>query len=184
MPRGMTFTRGMRRLPDFLKISRRDSVVGAFIFLFGVLGLTPAQAGLGEGEDSVQKDGSVLYTQKQSFAVSRASGQRDPSVETVQVTHLEVQGVQVREYSASGIIFAVTWSGVMQPDLQLLLGRFNDDMQRALIQTPRLPHQRRAFAQLKGDRLWVEKWGHLGSMRGRAYVPDLMPDGIRPEALE
>jgi hypothetical protein len=167
----------------------RERVLIAVLFGMGAgVGVETTQAGLGEEEGSAQKDGSVLYTQSRSF--SRRSFQFGSGVseglgsEPIKVIHLEVQGVQVREYSSLGVIFAVAWSGSAQPDLQLLLGKFNEDLRRALVGTPRVAHHRQAHALLKGDRVLVEKWGHLGAMQGRAYVPDLMPEGFRPEDLE
>jgi len=85
-------------------------------------------------------------------------------------------GLIVREYvNQDGLVFAVTWRGPVQPDLQRMLqARFAQYNQaRAALTQPGL---RRALRIASPD-LVVETGGHLRAYSGRAYFPKLVPAG-------
>jgi len=127
-----------------------------------------AQAVLGESVDSIQSDKNVLSTIERAKTVHSGF--------TVQ--EIESGSTKVREYiSPSGIVFGVAWNGLIHPDLTQLLGVYAGEYEEALQQTPRQPGRRRL--QVKTNRVVVEKWGHMRNLQGRAYVPALIPQGVR-----
>lgn len=91
-------------------------------------------------------------------------------------------GTTVREYAVpGGRVFAVSWRGPMPPDLSQLLGSYYTDYQTALAaQQP--GHTRRL--QLDSGRMVYQTAGHMRDLRGTAYVPTLMPQGLSPGELQ
>jgi uncharacterized protein DUF2844 len=91
------------------------------------------------------------------------------------------RGIRVREYaSPNGIVFGVTWNGPWMPDLRQLLGPyFNQYMVAAQgKKAARGP----VSIQLPG--LVVERGGHARSFFGRAYVPQIIPQGVTADAIQ
>ena len=126
-----------------------------------------ALATLGESADSVASD-------RKSFSAVRHATQPHNGY-TVQ--DFNTDGNVVREYiSPSGVVFAIAWDGVSHPDLTVLLGTYLEEFQQALSNTSRQKGKR--HMQVKANRVIVEKWGHMRSMRGRAYIPALIPSGV------
>jgi len=88
-------------------------------------------------------------------------------------------GTTVREYvSPAGKVFAVSWQGPWLPNLQQLLGPYFADYTSVQNQRhsrgPLLIHQ---------SNLAVQSSGHMRSFVGRAYVPDMLPQGVRVEDI-
>ncbi|MEP6883307.1 MAG: DUF2844 domain-containing protein [Gammaproteobacteria bacterium] len=86
-------------------------------------------------------------------------------------------GMRLREFlNREGLVFAVTWSGPVVPDLQRLLGGHFTTYSEALaaLQQPGLHRSLR----IASDGLIVELGGHLRAYTGRAYLPALVPSGI------
>ena len=139
-------------------------------FYVAALTLAPVQqvwATLGESAKSVSSDRKILS------AVQHAATTRNGY--TVQEFTSEANAV--REYvSPSGVVFAVAWNGLSQPDLTSLLGTYVDEYQQALRQTPIQKGKR--HSQVKAKRVIVEKWGHMRNLQGRAYISALIPSGV------
>ncbi len=126
-----------------------------------------AEAALGEPAASIAVDRKALS------AVQRAATTRKGYT----VQEFVTGGNTVREYiTPSGLVFAVAWNGVSHPDLTPLLGSYLTEYKQALRQSPRQRGQRRF--QVQGNRVVVEKWGHMRNLQGRAYVPALIPTGV------
>ncbi len=126
-----------------------------------------SQATLGEAEGSVEIDRKALSASTRGVTPSGA----------FTVHAIETGSNLVREYvSPSGIVFGIAWNGLTHPDLSLLLGAYAAEYQDASLTVPREPGRRRH--QVKTGRIVVEKWGHMRNLRGRAYVPSLMPAGV------
>ncbi len=88
----------------------------------------------------------------------------------------------IREYvSPDGIVFAVAWNGVSNPDLSQLLGTYAADYRKALQQTRRVAGQR--HLQVNANSVVVEKWGHMRNLQGRAYAPALLPKGVSVDEI-
>jgi len=99
-----------------------------------------------------------------------------------QFTQFEMQlpsGTTVREYvSQAGAVFAVTWEGPSLPDLRQLLGgyfqRYVDAIQGGGV----------GARVIEQPGLVVYTGGHMRAFRGRAYVPQLLPQGIVAEDIQ
>ncbi len=86
-----------------------------------------------------------------------------------------------REYiSSSGVVFAVTWSGRAHVVAKDVLGSYNDDFNTA--RDTRMKIQTRQFTKartrLQAKDLVYETGGHMGAIKGKAYVPSLLPSGF------
>jgi len=150
------------------------------IFLFVVLTLAATMldgrqvgAALGEPADSVAKDSRALAAVRHATVTHNAY--------TVQ--EITTESATIREYiTSSGIVFAVAWNGISHPDLTLLLGSFVGDFQQAQQKMARQRGQRQS--RVKGDRVVVEKWGHMRNLQGRAYLPELLPAGVTVDEIK
>ncbi len=92
-------------------------------------------------------------------------------------------GVAVKEYVSSvGKVFAVTWQGPAHPDLQQLLGVYFDQYSQA-VQAQRAHRRGHGPLLIQLPGLVVQSAGHPRSFQGRAYVPQMLPAGVRAEDL-
>ena len=131
-----------------------------------------AQAVLGESVDSVESDAKALS------GVKGATTTRNGYT----VHQVDSDSAIVLEYvSASGVIFAVSWNGLVHPDLTQLLGSYAGEYERGLEQTSREPGRRRL--RVKTNEVVVEKWGHMRNLQGRAYAPALIPPGVSTDEI-
>lgn len=133
----------------------------------------PAGATLGEGADSVAKDRKALSAVK---GVTTTLGKY-----TIQES--ASNATTVREYlNASGVVFAIAWNGMVQPDLTSLLGSYNSDFRNAQQQATRRRGQKQS--RFQGENVIVETWGHMRDMQGRAYLPALIPTGVSLDEIK
>ncbi len=146
----------------------------AAIFTITMLAIaTPAFAGLGEDVTSIQSDmahmqGSLRITQGQVFSVHEIAA---------------ATGTTVREYaSPSGKIFAVAWQGPWLPSMRQLLSSYFAQYQQAL-QASVPAHAGRRPLLIEQPGLVVQSGGHMRSFSGRAYIPQMMPQGVRAEDI-
>jgi hypothetical protein len=152
---------------------RRPS--GALLLLItgiNLLWVGPACAGLGGDEASALADG-VASKGTVSAVIRQQYEMQEVSTDT---------GVQVREYlNRDGMVFAVSWTGPVLPDLQRLLGTHFAAYTTALaaLNHPGLQRSVRVASQA----LVVESGGHLRAYAGRAYLPALIPAGVSPAEL-
>jgi len=131
------------------------------------------QARLGESADSIKSD-------IEAFSAS-PTGVMTRDGYTIQ--EIDCDSTTVREYvSASGVVFAVAWNGLVHPDLTQLLGRYTGEYERGLEQTPREPGRKRL--RVKTNEVVVEQWGHMRNLQGRAYVPALIPPGVSIDEIK
>ena len=138
--------------------------------------LAPGQrvrATLGEPAESVSSDRTALS------AVRHAA----PSGSGFTVQELKTDANSVREYvSPSGIVFAIAWNGLSQPDLSVLLGSYAGEYRHALQQVRRTPGHR--SLKVKANGVVVEKWGNIRNLQGRAYAPALIPPGVSIDEIK
>ncbi len=88
----------------------------------------------------------------------------------------------IREYiSPDGIVFAVTWRGMTQPNLSLLLGSYFQEVNNALSSQPK--HQGRAPLSISTDHVIIEKFGHMLDIHGKAYIPSLLPNDVSAQEV-
>lgn len=130
------------------------------------------EATLGESADTVESDRKALS------AVLGATTAHN----SYTVHEFDSSSTVVREYvSPTGVVFGISWKGLIHPNLRQLLGSYADEYLEALQQTPRQYGHRRL--EVKTNRIVVEKWGHMRNLQGRAYVPDLIPSGVRVDEI-
>ncbi|MGO9138723.1 MAG: DUF2844 domain-containing protein [Syntrophales bacterium] len=140
-----------------------------------LLSPSPASAALGGYETTVQADqarmkGTLRSTPTKAYTVHEIKAQT---------------GTVVREYvSPAGKIFAVVWQGPFLPDLRQVLGsyfeQFSQSAQKLKSEHPQV--RRRLLIQEPG--LVVQTGGHMRAYFGRAYVPELVPQGVRIEEIQ
>ncbi len=140
-----------------------------------VLGLAGfAFASLGGESGSVQAD--ALHTQGRL----KSTAAQEYSLHEIDTP----QGIVLREYvSPSGRVFAVTWHGSWMPDMRQLLGNYFGQYQQAAQQQLQA-HPGRHPLVIETPGLMLTLTGHPGWFFGRAYIPDLVPHGVRAEELK
>ncbi|MBJ6800880.1 DUF2844 domain-containing protein [Geomonas propionica] len=133
-----------------------------------------AEATLGEPAETIARD-------TKSFAgVLQKSATRGKY--RVQSIASGTTATTVREYVApSGVVFAVAWNGLVHPDLKVLLGNYHSDYRKGLSHAARQPGRR--GAKVATERLVVETWGHMRNLQGRAYLPELLPEGVSVDEI-
>ena len=87
-----------------------------------------------------------------------------------------------KEYMTyDGTVFAVTWSGRRHLDKTLVLGQYETNMNQAIsshefyAKSSRL---KKRSVKLVSDDLVYEAGGHMGALKGRAYIKSLIPSYI------
>ena len=132
----------------------------------------PAQATLGEGAASVARDRKALS----------ASNTASTSHANYTVQEVASEATTVREYlNLSGVVFAVAWNGLVNPDLTTLLGSYAGEYRSAKRQAERKRGQR--HSRIQSGRVIVETWGHMRNLQGRAYLPALLPEGVSVDEI-
>lgn len=135
--------------------------------------VVPTSAVLGGDAISVQNDAVHMKATLRSTA-------------TAAYTLHEMQsssGALVREYiSPAGKVFAVGWQGQQTPDLQQLLGPYFSRFQQAVADAHR-NHVGRHPLMIQLPGLSVQLGGHMRALFGKAYLPDMLPQGVRAEDI-
>lgn len=150
--------------------------LGACVALVVLALLLPATAfaGLGDDATSISLDqvhfmGSLQITQSPSFAVHEIHAQT---------------GSVIREYvSPSGKVFAVAWHGPWVPDMQQLLGSYLEQYMKAA-QAQATSRPGRHPLQIVQPDFVFQQGGHMRSITGRAYLPQMLPAGVQAEAIQ
>jgi hypothetical protein len=137
-----------------------------------LIAVQPVRATLGESVISIESDRKALSAVQRGTAIQNGF--------TVQ--EIKSGSTTVREYiSPSGVVFGVAWNGLIRPDLTQLLGGYSNEYHEAW---RRIPHNRgRSHLDVKTNRVVVQQWGHMRNLRGRAYVPLLIPSGVSVDEI-
>ena len=152
----------MNRLPN----SRHRGLAAALAAL-ACAAAWPAHATLGE----LQAAAPAGNTAMQLKAATAQSPAYSVSTSTAD------NGTVIKEYAApGGKVFAVIWRGPMAPDLGTLFGSYYTDYQTALAARQAAPRTR--HLQLDSGRMIYQVGGHMGDLRGSAWVPALVPQGL------
>jgi hypothetical protein len=157
----MIFTNGKSR---WMKTALKSALAVVIVSV-------PACAELGGTLTSIKADQQKMAA---SLQVTSTSGFQLHEMQSA-------RGIRVREYaSPNGMVFGVTWDGPWAPDLRQLLGAyFNQYMVAAQgKKSARGP----VSIQLPG--LIVERGGHARSFFGRAYVPQMIPQGVSADDIK
>jgi hypothetical protein len=134
----------------------------------------PALAALGGDLTSVQEDqaqmkGSLKTTQAEAYTIHEIKA----SVGTV-----------VKEYvSPAGKVFAITWRGQFIPDMHQLLGTYFDQYAQAA-KVQRESHMGHRPLNIQQPGLVFQNGGHMRSYFGRAYAPEMVPQGVNVDAFQ
>ena len=156
----------MKRIIDAL-------LIGFVLMLVVTTFPQQAKATLGESVNSVTAN-------KKSLSAVRST-QKTESKYTVYESQYDT--ITIREYaSPSGIVFGIVWIGLTHPDLTPLLGSYASEHKKALSQAKRQHGSK--HVKVKSENVVVEKWGHMRKMQGRAYAPDLMPEGVSIDGIK
>ena len=109
---------------------------------------------------------------------------RTTSADAYNVHEIQVPtGVTVKEFvSPSGKVFAVSWQGPFHPDLRQLLGAYYEPYTQA-VQAQRATRKGRGPLLIQEPGLVIQISGHMRSFVGRAYVPQMMPAGVKVEDI-
>ncbi len=131
-----------------------------------------ACAVLGGPADSVNRDAAAM----------KAQGSHEKAMSGYSVHEITSSTLTLREYvSPSGTVFGIAWDGQLSPNLSYLLGSYYSQYHEARKQMPRARGKR--SMRVQAEDVVVERWGHMGSMHGRAWVPSLLPAGISPDII-
>jgi hypothetical protein len=142
-------------------------------FVFTLIFIQQTEAALGKAADSLASDKKVLMTVKSTKKTSS----------THAVYELQSRTKNIREYvSPSGVVFGIAWDGISHPDLTPLLGNYASEHKKAAANFRRQHGLRHAV--IKSNNIVVEKWGHMRHVRGRAYVPALIPEGVSVDEIK
>lgn len=89
-------------------------------------------------------------------------------------------GTTVREYiSSAGTVFAVAWLGPVMPDLRQILGKYFDRYTAGAAGK----HAGHRHVEVREADLVVQSNGRMRSFSGRAYLPQLLPQGVTVEEI-
>jgi hypothetical protein len=155
-----------------MKSNFRVSLMGIALLLLALP--IPALASLGGDVASVHQDraqmkGSLKTTQAEAYTVHEI----DASAGSV-----------VKEYvSPAGKVFAITWRGQFIPDMRQILGTYFDQYAQAA-KAQRESNVGRRPLNIQQPGLVFQNGGHMRSYFGRAYAPDMVPQGVNVDALK
>jgi Protein of unknown function (DUF2844) len=156
------------------------------LLLLATLSLFPARAiaTLGDPAQSIAADQQVLGGQLKAIGPQQYESeerQQPSSPDSYTVEQISTPaGVTVNEYvSSSGNVFAVSWRGPRPPDLSQLLGSYFSEYQTAVA----APHPQRRHLVVRTQDLVVETGGHMRDLRGRAYIPSMLPTNVSTEEI-
>ena len=134
----------------------------------------PALAALGGDISSVQADkaqmkGTLKTTEAEAYTVHEITAPGNTIV---------------KEYvSPAGKVFAITWHGQFIPNMQQLLGTYFDQYDQAA-KAQRESHPGHRPVSIQQPELVFQNGGHMRAYLGKAYVPNMVPAGVNPDALQ
>ena len=133
----------------------------------------PAFAELGGYADSVEAD-----------RVSMKAALKVTSAPTYAIHEMKAPtGTVVREYvSTDGRVFGVAWQGPFLPDLSKILGSFHAQYADA-VRAEKRTYVGHRPVDIRQPRLVVQGGGRMLGHFGRAFVPDMMPEGVSSDAI-
>ena len=141
--------------------------------LIAIIDLPSTWAVLGEPASSVETDRVALAGQ---FKIIPAQGY------TIQ--EITTSDLAVREYVSGNTVFAVAWRGGRPPNLVSLLGAYFKEYQEASAAAASTGPVRRGGTHIQTPHVVVETGGHVGDVRGRAYIPSSLPPGVTTEMIQ
>jgi hypothetical protein len=118
----------------------------------------------------------------ESSASIKADHKLSTNNELYKVESYKVSSVtNIREYIAKdGIVFAVSWKGQFKPNLSELLGTHYRTLTNAIANKR---HGGRAAVYINRHDIVIESNGHPGYFFGKAYLPAVMPSGMKESEI-
>jgi hypothetical protein len=168
----------------------------AWLLLLTLFSVLPSFASLGGDLNSVLSDqlqfqGSEKVTQMGSYEIHEIQMQASQSPISQPATSTATQAgsaaganpTVIREYvSPAGVVFAVAWHGPFLPNMRQLLGsHFQQFVDAVKLQSPR---RGRHPLQVVQPDFVVQISGNSRFHTGRAYLPEMLPSGVQPEAVQ
>ena len=142
----------------------------------------PLYASLGGKLTTIESDEQALQGQMAGVGQAKAHIHIQKRI-GYNLHEITVNGTQVQEYALpTGTVFAVAWHGTVEPDLSQLLGKYFGEYEHELIQPQRL--RSRGPRVMRSKNMIVERSGHMRDLRGRAYLPELLPPGFTPKDIQ
>ena len=141
--------------------------------LIAIIDLPSTWAVLGEPASSMETDRLALAGQFKMIPAQRYT-----------IQEITTSDLAMREYVSGGTVFAVGWRGRRPPNLVSLLGAYFQEYQEASAATPSTGPVRRGGGRVQAPHVVVETGGHPGDVRGRAYIPSLLPPGVTAEMIQ
>jgi hypothetical protein len=140
--------------------------IATLLSLILLIASQSAFARLGDGESSAEQDRKAFH------------GIRKVHLYTGYKVHeVTTDGTVIREFvSSSGTIFAVAWNGLSHPDLTQLFGTYYSEYIEAERATPR--PKGRAEMKVNSQNIISVRFGHMRAVRGKAWIPALVPNGF------
>lgn len=138
-------------------------------------------ATLGESAGSVATDNKVLAssasivkTQMVNINATKSSNSVTYQLSTIQATG----NITIKEYVSNGKVFAVSWAGMRNPDLQQLLGKYFPEFK-----TTKSANSGLRESKVSSGDLVVNIHGVTGDFHGVAYASSLVPTGFNLQDL-
>ena len=157
-------------------VGRRPAIWAALamgIALVAMSDPSPVSGALGGDATSVESDRAKME------ATLRTTSRQLYTIHEMQAAN----NVVVREFvSPGGKVFGVAWQGASRPDLKQLLGTYFDQFNEAA-KSQKTQRAGRAPLIIQQPGLVLEMGGHARSFFGRAYVPQMVPAGVRIEEV-
>jgi hypothetical protein len=131
----------------------------------------PAFAALGGDTASVLADRDLA---KGTLQISSAAGYSVHEITTP-------FGTTVREYlTPDGKVFGLGWRGPFMPNLHQLLGAYSTQYEQAAA----APHAGHRHMDVESPALVVHSSGRMRAFYGRAWAPDLIPQGVSADDIK
>jgi hypothetical protein len=150
------------------------------VFCLALSGAHAAWAALGGDEGTIEADRQMM---------SRQARRAQPAVHESFTMHEITNGPNVlREYvSADGTVFGIAWTGLSHPDFSKVLGTYWAEFHQSIVSAQEkaaTPHHRmRAQTSVSTPNIVVVTGGHMRAIRGKAYIPSLLPQGVTPDEI-
>ena len=145
--------------------------VAALLVLLVVLDPPAAHAALGATREDLLRDAAALQTARVTITSREGYDVHEM---------ISADGTTVRAYvEPGGRVFAVTWSGRVQPDLRVVLGPYY----ARFLEAARAPHLGHHVLSLNAPDLVLSVVKLPRGFAGRAHLPSLVPAGTAVDTL-
>jgi hypothetical protein len=139
-----------------------------------------SHATLGRAPSTGASSATLLRATPQSAAATPAAQPANAAPYSMRQS-VDANGVTIREYVLpQNVVFAVKWNGPIRPDMTALLGSYFPNFVNA-----GQSHTAGTGPLIDGnDDFRIESAGRMGRFSGMAWLPRLIPAGVRPGDLK